>query len=297
MLNKIRDAAMKRETFKYGPWVVEYTAEDGGRLDRLSYEGYDLLTVEPKQFRPPAKDYGEYETRPVYGYDDCFPSVEPSPFPDMDWIVPDHGEICWLSWKVDKKPDSLIFSVNSEKLPVSFIREMKFSENAIVWNFKIVNHGNKIIPFLHVIHPLMPLNEIADFSLPNFKTLFDSIAKKEIPELNTPEAVKEYLFKQKVGKTNMFFLREIEGNELTLTFKNNLQLKMIYPLEQFSSIGIWWNNSAYPDEDGCRRNECAFEPIPGLTSNLKENYETNRCWFVSPGETFSWQLIWEFSKK
>jgi len=286
---------MKTETFKYGNWLVEYIPEDGGRIGRLCYKDYDLLTVEPKQFFPPKKDYGEYETRPVYGYDDCFPSVESSQFPDMEWIVPDHGEICWLSWEVEKSPDSLIFSVNSEKLPVTFKREMKFSENAIVWNFQIINHSDKTIPFQHVIHPLMPLDEIIDFELPNFKTLFDSIAKKEISELNTPDAVKEYLFSQEVGKTNMFFLREIEGNELTLKFKNNLNLKMIYPLEHFSSIGVWWNNSAYPDEEGCRRNECAFEPIPGLTSSIKESYETNKCQFVLPNKTFTWQLIWEFS--
>ncbi len=286
---------MKKETFKYGPWLIKYMAEDGGRIDKLSYKNYDLLTIEPNEFKPPTKDYGEYETRPVYGYDDCFPSVESSQFPDMEWIVPDHGEICWLAWQVDKKPDSLIFLVNSKKLPITFKREMKFSENAIIWNFHIINHSNKTIPFQHVIHPLMPLDEIVDFSLPNFKTLFDSIANKEIFELGTPEAVKEYLFKQKVGKTNMFFLQEIEGNELILTFKNNLQLKMIYPLEHFSSIGIWWNNLAYPDEDGCRRNECAFEPIPGPTSSIKESYEANKCLFVLPQKMFSWQLIWKLS--
>ncbi len=91
---------MKREIFQFDKWLVEYTKEDGARLNRLSFDNHDLMTIEPELFHPPSTDYGEYETRPVYGYDDCFPSVDVCEFPGKEWNIPDHGELCWLGWDV-----------------------------------------------------------------------------------------------------------------------------------------------------------------------------------------------------
>ena len=78
----------------------------------------------------------------------------------------------------------------------------------------------------------------------------------------------------------------------TMDLENGMQLKMTYPKNYFSSIGIWWNNSGYPDEDGCRRNECAFEPIPGSTSMLTDAYQDGTCMFVAPGQQLNWQIKW-----
>jgi hypothetical protein len=284
---------MKKEIFQFDKWLVEYTTIDGARLDKLTYDNYDLMTTKPESFRPPSTNYGEYENRPVYGYDDCFPSVEASKYPDKEWNIPDHGEICWLRWDTISKPDSLIFTIQSKVLPVIFRREMNFSKNGIIWKFDVINEGHKNLPFQHVMHPLMPLDEVVDFELPNFKSFYNAISDQIMAELNNPEAVKKYLLNQKVGSTNMLFLREIDGGEMSLTYKNGLHLKVSFSRELFPSIGIWWNNSAYPDEDGCRRNECAFEPIPGLNSALMDNYKNGTCLSVSPGETFTWQIRWD----
>ena len=82
---------------QYGPWEVECLPADGARLHALRFAGRDLLTGPPERFQPPEQDFGEYETRPVYGYDDCFPSVDPSDLPGHPGIrIRDHGELCWL---------------------------------------------------------------------------------------------------------------------------------------------------------------------------------------------------------
>ena len=49
-----------KQIFKSGLWYVEYTLDDGGRLDRLSYNNFDLVTVEPATFKAPSADYGKY---------------------------------------------------------------------------------------------------------------------------------------------------------------------------------------------------------------------------------------------
>lgn len=284
---------MKKEIFQFDKWLVEYTPEDGARLDRLSFDNYDLLTTEPQSFRPPSTDYGEYETRPVYGYDDCFPSVDVCKFPGKEWSIPDHGEICWLSWDTISNQDSLIFTVKSKELPLIFKREMNFSKNGIIWKFEVKNEGHKTLPFQHVMHPLMPLDEVVNFELPNFKTLYNAISDQIMAELDNPEAVKKYLLSQKIGSANMLFLQKVDGGEMSWMYKNGLHLKVSFQEDIFPSIGIWWNNSAYPDEEGCRRNECAFEPIPGLNSILMDNYNNGTCLSVLPGESFSWQIRWD----
>ncbi len=134
-----------KKTFKSGSWYLEFTSEDGARLNRLCYKDYDLITTEPSSFEAPASDYGEYEKRPVYGYDDCFPSVEESNFPGIDWVIPDHGEVCWLKWDYNETENTLTFFTKSKVLPIKFKREMIFLDSGIVWNFEVYNEVGKNI--------------------------------------------------------------------------------------------------------------------------------------------------------
>jgi len=152
-------------SFHCGLWETEWR-EEGGRLTVLRYGGQDLLTTPPAAFLPPSEDYGQYETQPVYGYDDCFPTVDACTFPVQEWTVPDHGELCWLPWKVVVEPAQLLFEVKSEKLPITFRRSMGFQPSSLNWVFEITNAGGVEIPFLHIMHGLMPLREIVRVRVP-----------------------------------------------------------------------------------------------------------------------------------
>lgn len=278
-----------KETFEKGPWLVEYELDDGGRLCRLCYNNYDLLTTVPDDFKPPSKNYGEYETRPVYGYDDCFPSVEVSKYPGLNWTVPDHGELCWLHWESVIKSDRIIFSVASKVLPIRFKRTLKFQEKQLTWTFEVKNNGDQPLPFQHVIHPLIKLTKIKDLRFPDFASLNNEA--KEALEITTPESLRDFLLSSSMGKAYMLYMQEPDDNFVQWTYNNGLQVRMTYPSNEFTSVGIWWNNCAYPDEDVCRRDECAFEPIPGSTSKLEEAYGEGRSLLVKAGETKSWDIV------
>ena len=280
---------------QFGPWQLEYMPTDGGRISRLKYGDIDLLTVEPENFTPPKEDYGLYETRPVYGYDDCFPSVDACVYPGKDWEVPDHGEICWFAWQVEKESNRLIFTTKSKMIPLIFKRILSFDKKELTWDFEVINDGKEHLPFQHVMHPLMPLSEITDIRLPLFNKVFDEIDQQKL-DLTSPDAVSKFLFSQPPGSANMLFLQDIETGEMGWTYKNGLEIKVFFQADKFPSIGIWWNHSGYPDENGCRRNECAFEPIPGFNSILADAYKQKKCLFVKPGERFSWQILWKLEK-
>lgn len=275
----------------FGNWEVEFIPVDGGRLSRLRFQGRDLLTRPPVSFRAPSGDFGLFETRPVYGYDDCFPSADPCPYPTMDWQVPDHGELCWLKWEVRRTSDSLVFQTRSLALPILFQRTLTFAESSLTWSFEVSNLGRVEIPFQHVMHPLMPLQEINAITLPTFSCVTEEQRKEKL-RLSTPGDVACWLLKQPDGTAAMLYLQGLSTGKISFTYSEKFRIAVIFPVKLFPSLGIWWDNGGYPEEEGCRRVECAFEPIPGNTSRLSDAYQEGRCLTVKPGKTTAWEIRW-----
>jgi hypothetical protein len=278
--------------FNYGPWHVEYCLNDGGRLTRISYKGYDLLTREPAGFRPPRTDQGQYERRPVYGYDDCFPSVVACSYPESNLFIPDHGELCWLQWNLQQESDCLKFSVRSEILPLIFTRRMVFTDTSIVWHFEVLNEGTVPFPFQHSMHPLLSVDEITSIEVPEFESVLDWTSGHILESMN-PEKIREMLLNRSKGSVEMLFLRTVQTGVLSWTYSNGMHLTMKFPVEYFPTVGVWWNNRGYPNEEGIQRCECAFEPTAGFTSNLSQAYINGNCLSVDAKKRFRWQIFWE----
>jgi len=285
-------ATTARRAIRFGCWEIEAMPLDGARLNRLRFDGFDLLTQEPESFRPPSADYGRYETRPVYGYDDCFPGVDSCRFPGGDWTIRDHGELCWVPWTVREESRAAVFTADLGRPPVTFVRRMVFGDRDLVWSFQVANRGCEAVPFQHVMHALMTPKRIAALELPSCTAVFDEIAGREVPasEVGSPGSS---LLEQPDGQARMLILRGIEDGKAAVRFKERIKLVIVFPVRLFPSLGIWWNNAGYPDEDGLRRRECALEPIPGRTSSLAEAYESGTCLSVEPGGSFSWKVRWE----
>ena len=279
--------------FQISDWKVETIPDDGGRISRLSYKGNELLCQAPAVFRTPVNDYGLYETRPVYGYDDCFPSVDKCKFPCApEFDVPDHGLLCWRKWNVKRNEDILTFKTASSELPVEFRRILEFSGGILNWNFEISNHGPSPVPFLHVMHPLMPLHMVKGLRVPEFSSVFDEVNQKEM-SLTDAYALEEYLLNLKRGEFSMLILRGVKGGRISIDFKSHLSLDILFPEKQFPSVGIWWNNSGYPAEGGLERCEFAVEPIPGICSSLERCFNDGKYLSVLPGSILSWNVRWK----
>ncbi len=57
---------------------------------------------------------------------------------------------------------------------------MIFNDSGITWNFEVNNEGKKILPFQHVMHPLMKLDEITGLYFPGFKSVFNKSSKRNL---------------------------------------------------------------------------------------------------------------------
>ena len=283
-----------KSVYNDGPWHIEFRLDDGGRLSRIFYKGFDLLTSEPGGFHPPMTEIGQFERRPVYGYDDCFPSVGACQYPESSIQIPDHGELCWLPWELREEVHSVTFFVRSKLLPVVFTRKMRFTESSIVWDFEVYNQGYTILPFQHVMHPLFRPEEIRWIELPKCDSVFDWTNGSVLKQA-TPEGISERLVHSPERSVEMLFLRSIRSGEVGLTFINGMRLTMKFPAEYFPTIGIWWDNLGHPNENGIRRRECSFEPTPGFSSLLSQAFADRNCLSVGPRARLAWQARWEMA--
>jgi hypothetical protein len=279
---------------EFGNWHIECLPEDGARISVLKYGGKDLLTPAISSFRKPENNYGEYELRPVYGYDDCFPTVDKCIYPGENFECRDHGELYRQKWEVKTENSGLTCSTVCLKPEASFTRTLEFSGNNLTWYFEVKNRSGKPFPFLHVMHTLMPLKIIKSIEVTDFRKVFDENKSTDL-KLKKPKDVNDHLLNLKEGEYEMLILKKVKRGNINLGFKNGITLGIEYDAEIFPSLGIWWNNGAYPCEDGLRRTECAFEPIPGTCSNLEKSFHDGIYLKVDPFGTYKWKISWSIN--
>lgn len=265
--------------------------DDGARIRRLAFRGQDLLTAPPHIFRPPRKHHGQYEKRPVYGYDDCFPTVDPCPYPVGGRPLPDHGELCWLKADCFTFQNGLRCVFVSRLLPFVFERELVFNGNRLTWIFTAINTGPAALPFIHVMHPLMPVSRVRKVDLPSFAEIVDEPAGRKLG-LKKAIDVEKKLSSSQTGRAHMFLLRGVKEGFFRIHFRDGLNLSVSYDRKIFPTLGIWWNRRGFPDEKGLARDECALEPIPGAWSSLKSAAESGKCLSIPSRRAFIWRIEW-----
>jgi hypothetical protein len=275
-------------------WYIQCLPDDGGRISVLQFAGKNLLTSCPVHFQPPVKDYGEFERRPAYGYDDCFPSVDPCTYPGLNKQVRDHGELCWRQWKVEQLNNVIICTVECLVPKALFRRILEFKDNRLKWIFDVKNLSGSTFPFMHVMHALIPLSDIQQIDLPCFDRVIDERTSEQI-DFKSPAELEGYLMMIKPGNFGMFLLRNPDTGFYSVKLRNGLTLKVRYNIELFPTLGIWWNNSGYPDEKDLSRSEFAIEPIPGSCSNLEISWGDGIFLKAKPGKSIRWEIYWELS--
>src|ERR1019366_4702329 len=95
------------------------------------------------------------------------------------------------------------------------------------------------------------------------------------------------------GNARMLLLRDVRPGSITLTFRSGLGLEINFPNELFPTLGIWWNNDGYPDEEDCRRADWAFEPIPGKWSSLAASIRDGTSIEAPAHGSVKWAIDWK----
>lgn len=258
-------------------WLCECAPADGGRLTRLRWRDVDLLTGPDPNFVP-----GEgFESRPVYGYDDCFPCVAPQEG------IPDHG-FCWsMSPECVRKEDGLCCTFPFPD-GVRLHRRLRFGEGKLAWAFRIENPSDSDLRAQHVMHALMPPSAIHSIRAPLCAECVDSLTGEAIP----PESAQNPLALCAEGNARMLLLRGITAEDVDLQLCNGHLLRIQFDPGLFPTLGLWMDRGGYPEH--APRQEIAVEPIPGPSGSLKESLDSGQALYIPARGRLDWEIQWSF---
>ncbi|NSW58346.1 MAG: hypothetical protein HPY44_20245 [Armatimonadetes bacterium] len=280
--------------WRQGDWEVECDL-DGGRLTRVCWRGHSLLTgphMPGGTFTPPDPKWGEYETRPVFGYDDCWPSLEVSLWPGRDRTVRDHGEVCWLPWEIDAGQDALRGTVADSGGEWSFARVLSCDAGALRFDFTVANTGSRPLAMSWAGHALAPPGNVRYLDLPTCRHI-----RWEWPQ------------ERATGDTGVQsadvwpFLRELEGQAVMLVLDHCAAPVVTVGLDgarwtlaiegvERPSLGLWYNPGAYPPEPGLEREEFGLEWMLTPECSLQDAAANGNAMMVAPRDELRWAVTW-----
>ena len=130
----------------------------GGKITSLRRtHGREFLSRSDRPYteRQYGMAYGDTE---FDGIDECFPSLSASPYPTEPWQnveIPDHGEICQLTWQVTTADDARITChVAGKALPYVFERSISIAGQQITLDYKLRNTSDQTLHWMYAFHPL-----------------------------------------------------------------------------------------------------------------------------------------------
>jgi len=92
------------------------------------------------------------------GYDDMFPTISECFYEDAPWkgvLLPDHGEVWSLDWKVGKEGSALSFTVAGVRLPYRLSRRITLSAaNELRMDYLLENLSDFDMVYLWSAHPI-----------------------------------------------------------------------------------------------------------------------------------------------
>jgi hypothetical protein len=280
-----------------GDWEVTCDSQ-GGRLAQLSWRGRKLLTPSPPSPLPRGEGrerWGDYETRPVFGYDDCWPSLEVSPWPGRGRTVRDHGELCWVAWTVEAGESLRAVATDPEGDWV-FARELSVVAGALRFDFVCANTGAEPLCMSWAGHALVPPDAVRELALPDCERV-----RWEWPpgcgfedEPASAQDVWPFL-RQREGEAVMLVLEHCASPTVTVALDG---VRWTLAIEGVArpSLGLWHNTGAYPPEPGLERHEFGLEWMLTPECVLEQAVRSGSAITLAPHASHRWSVIWSLEE-
>lgn len=278
-----------------GDWEVCCDPGDGGRIGSIRWRGRELLTqphlIEGK-FQAPADDYGEYENRPVFGYDDCWPCLEVCAWPGMGCSVRDHGELVWREWEACVDGETLVARVSDPNALWRFERRTLARDGLLVFEYACANTGSVPFPMSWAGHVLIPPQAVTDLSLPEFGHARHDYPPEAGPELHSPADVWSYLHSLPTGKAIFLVIEDLSAHDLRLHF-DDLDWRWSVTGIPNPALGLWYNRRGYPGSDDLVRDEFGIEWMTCPACALTHSPRATDAVVLGPGMEYKWRMEWE----
>jgi galactose mutarotase-like enzyme len=259
---------------------------------------------------PPRPEASFVETADSGGWDECFPTVAPSPIPGAPPgtpPLPDHGELWGATWSSSvyghASGITLAASTSGRLLPYEFHRELTVDpyEPLLRLGYRIRNTGSSPFPWIWCAHPLFNVQPGTTLELPTMHQVrLDAVHGLPGPErgdiVGWPGALggdrSRFVFPADGAWAVKLFGDVGPSGRMVLTDPRRAErLEIRVRPEEVPQVGIWINNRGWAPAGRTPYSNLALEPAIGAPDSLEEAVRDWRTApTLAPGEERSWTL-------
>lgn len=279
----------------------------GGKMISLIYKetGHEHISLSERPFRRP--DYaGNFEDYDISGFDECFPTVVESFYPEAPWKgiqVPDHGELWTLPWNSEIKGEALELSVTGVRFPYRLVKTFSLTGNKVNIDYQLENLCSFGFKYIWSAHPLLKVNPGAKIVLPGNPEIRTDWSVNEKfgkllyqttwPNAETPDGEMIDLSIIKTPDTNhatKFITTALNEGWCALhDVSTRSYLKISFPVEKIPYLGVWINEGGWP-LNGEPSYDVALEPCTGCPDKLATAIQRGEHARIDARTTQKWYL-------
>lgn len=246
------------------------------------------------------------------GWDECFPSVAPCPYPLPPWqdkIIPDHGEIWSQTWMTGiNGDDASAWTIRTEAvgtlMPYVFERTITATLDSPILHFdySIKNQGDAPIAFIWSAHPLLRLEPGMRLVLPEDTRMHvgscvpeELLAREELhswplrPRHQDREWDLSLLAAAEAGIACKLWSEPLSSGYAALVAADG-ELRFTFDPAQVPQIAVWLNAGAWSGTGSTPYYNLGLEPCMGAQDSLAEAIAHKLHYVLPPHGIQTWSL-------
>ncbi|HEX6106694.1 MAG TPA: hypothetical protein VFZ26_13995 [Gemmatimonadales bacterium] len=250
------------------------------------------------------------ETADSGGWDECFPTVGPSPIPGAPAgtpALPDHGELWSADWSSSVSEHAggttLSATAHGAVLPYDFHREVTLdrSEPVVRLGYRLRHTGSAPFPWIWSAHPLLTVQPGSVLELPTVSQVkLDAVHGRD--DLSRGDVVSwaggiggerdRFVFPQDGGWAVKLFGDVGASGRMTLTDpRRGERLEMVVRPDRVPQVGVWINCGGWAPPGRQPYYNLALEPCIGAPDRLEDAVrEWGTAQTLGPGEERTWEV-------
>ena len=276
----------------------------GGKINSIKVLNdagdYELLSRSETPYS--LRQYGtKYSNTEVDGIDECFPALNVSRYPVAPWrgrVIPDHGEVCQLTWEVQQADkEALVCSVKSKVFPYEFVRSITLEDKSVILNYRVRNLSDHVFHCCYTFHPLFKGTSKSAMSFPDeAKIKLDMSSRRYLGregsrhtwgdfKVRSGKLFKEQQFIANSRRHFQYYILRAEVDHATLSYGDGYAVTLSWSKELFPYLGVWNNQAAGP-----RVNQIAPEPTNSMQGRLDSAFRAKEHLSIEPRGELTWQI-------
>jgi galactose mutarotase-like enzyme len=243
------------------------------------------------------------------GWDECFPTVAPSPLPGAPAgapQLPDHGELWAASWRSSVYEHAggttLSASMTGQLLPYEFHRDVTLApdEPVVRLSYRLRHLGDTPFPWIWSAHPLLNVQPGSLLELPTLRQVRlnqvhgrSDLTRNDI--VSWPVGIggeaERFRFPEDGGWALKCFGDVGESGQMTLTDpRQGERLTIRVSPAAVPQVGLWINCRGGAPSGRTPDYNLGLEPCIGAPDSLADATEEGLAQTLAPGEERAWDV-------